>query len=59
MLYPVPEAAAQLGIGRSTLYELVRKGELDVVRIGSRTLIPASSLERYIAGRTAADNDTA
>jgi excisionase family DNA binding protein len=43
------EAGDILGIGRSKLYELVAQGEIKVVRIGRRTLIPHDELTRYVA----------
>jgi excisionase family DNA binding protein len=49
LLQPIPGAMKVLGISRSTLYELMARGELEVVKIGRRTLIPAESLERYVA----------
>ncbi len=35
----VSEAAKYVGLGRTNLYELIRCGELPVVRIGGRTLV--------------------
>jgi excisionase family DNA binding protein len=48
LLYPIPDAQAQLGIGRSTVYELIAKGDLQTVKIGSRTLISHDELVRYV-----------
>jgi len=36
------------GIGRSKLYELIQEGEVEIVKIGSATLIPIASLERLL-----------
>ncbi len=47
-LIPVAEAAAQLGVGRTTTYALIDAGELQVVKIGRRTLIPSASLDQYV-----------
>ena len=44
--YPVNEACHALGIGRTSLYELVKSGELKLIRIAGRTLVPRSELER-------------
>ena len=44
----IPEAAAQLGIGRSTMYELTGAGTIRTVKIGRRTLIAHEELERYV-----------
>jgi excisionase family DNA binding protein len=58
LLYPIPDAQAQLGIGRSTVYELIAKGDLQTVKIGSRTLISHDELVRYARSLTKA-NDAA
>lgn len=39
LVYTVAEAAALLGIARSTAYELVATGELPSIRIGRRIAI--------------------
>jgi excisionase family DNA binding protein len=38
------DAAKSLGISRATLYRLINNGSLRVVKIGSRSIIPASCL---------------
>jgi excisionase family DNA binding protein len=44
-----PEQAAEaLGIGRSLLYELLRAGELQSVRIGACRRIPVAALDEYV-----------
>lgn len=45
----VDEAAQLLGVGRSTAYEAVRRGEIPVVRIGKRLLVPMAALEKMLA----------
>jgi excisionase family DNA binding protein len=52
LLYPIPAAQEQLGIGRSTVYELIAKGDLQTVKIGSRTLISHDELARYARSLT-------
>ena len=47
-LYSIKEAAEQCSIGRSKVYELIGAGEIAVVKIGRRSLIPADSLEAYV-----------
>jgi excisionase family DNA binding protein len=49
-LLSVDEAAQLLGIGRSKLYQLLAAGRLRSLSIGDRRLIPASSIDAYIAG---------
>ncbi len=46
--YSVTEAGKILGIGRSAAYEAARRGELPVVRIGRRLLVPIRALERML-----------
>jgi excisionase family DNA binding protein len=48
LMHDVGEAAEQTGLGRSTLYELMRSGRLGSVKVGSRRLIPAAELQRFV-----------
>jgi excisionase family DNA binding protein len=50
-LYTVAEAALLLGIGRSTAYELLVRGELPCVVIGRRRMITAGVLEDLLGER--------
>ena len=49
LLTPV-QAAQALGVGRSTVYELMREQTLRSVRIGSARRIRVADLEAYVAG---------
>jgi excisionase family DNA binding protein len=44
----VEETALVLGIGRSAAYEAVRRGEIKVLRIGRRILVPTAWLKQLI-----------
>lgn len=44
----VPEAAEMLGISRNFAYELVKQGQLPVIRFGKRLLIPRVALEKKL-----------
>ena len=44
----VPEAARRLGVSRNFGYELVKRGELPVIRFGERLLIPKVALEKML-----------
>ena len=44
------EAAEVLSIGRSRLYELIGRGELASVRIGTSRRVPFEELIRYVEG---------
>ena len=49
LLYPHEEARERLGgIGRSTLYKLVERGDLVNVKIGKRSFITADSLKAFV-----------
>ena len=52
----VPEAGKVLGIGRSAAYEAARTGQLPVIKIGRRRLVPRVALERLLdeAGKPSA-----
>jgi excisionase family DNA binding protein len=44
----IPAAIKMTGIGRSKLYELIQSGDIEIVKIGSATLIPVESLRELI-----------
>jgi excisionase family DNA binding protein len=46
----VPEAARLLRIGVRTYYAAAKRGEVPVVAIGRRLVVPGPMLERYLAG---------
>jgi len=48
LLITVAEAGRMLGVGRTTAYELVRAGELDVVHIGRAARVPVESVHAYV-----------
>ena len=47
----VREACRMTGIGRSKLYLLIEEGEIEIIKVGSMTLIPVASLEAFLEGR--------
>jgi excisionase family DNA binding protein len=48
LVLTVTEAAQLLKIGRSCAYEAVRNGQLPVIRMGRRILVPRAALERLL-----------
>ena len=48
LLVNVREAAALLGVGRTTAYELIARGDLEVVHIGRSARVPVASIEDYV-----------
>jgi excisionase family DNA binding protein len=53
VLVSVDEAAAMLSLGRSLVYDLVRKGELLSIKIGRNRRIPVTALHDYIGRQLA------
>lgn len=47
----VPEACRYIGIGRSTLYVLISEGEIEVIKLGSSTLVLTESLKGLVERR--------
>jgi len=54
----VNEAAYRMGISRGTIYELAKKGELRLVKIAGRTLVPDSEIVRLTTLPAKADSAT-
>lgn len=54
LAHRIPEACQRIGLGRSSLYELIKSGHLKTVRIAGRTLVPESELQRLVADAKAA-----
>jgi excisionase family DNA binding protein len=50
--YTISEAANQLRCSRSHIYNLVSRGAIKVVKIGHRSLIAASEIERLLVHGT-------
>jgi excisionase family DNA binding protein len=48
LLVTVPEAMQAIGVGRTTLYELIAAAELELVKIGSASRVPVASIEAYV-----------
>ncbi len=49
----VEEAISLLGIGRSHLYRIMRRGDLPVAKIGCRTIIRREDLDDYVRSQVA------
>lgn len=45
----INDTAKALGLGRTSIYSLIKGGKLDVVRIGRRTLVRVDSIQRLLA----------
>lgn len=47
--YRIEDAARALGVGRTTIYRLIRDGKLRIVKVGKRSLITASELQSFLS----------
>mgnify|MGYP001588808298 FL=1 len=46
------KAAKIIGVGRTTIYALIKSGQIRPVKIGRRTIIPVSQLEALLGLNT-------
>ena len=53
LLLRVRDVCRLLDVGRSTVYELIARGELPVIRIGRLVRVPRPALEEWIVRNTA------
>ncbi|MNB77295.1 Helix-turn-helix domain protein [compost metagenome] len=51
LLHRIPDACRRLSVSRTTLYELIKAGEIRSVKIGARSLIPEVDLQRVLSSR--------
>ena len=51
LLDPIPEAARRLGVGRTTIYTLIKDGDLKSIKIRNRHLIIRASITDLIQRR--------
>lgn len=48
LLVSITDAATALSVGRTSIYELIRSGQLETRKMGRRRLITAMSLRRLV-----------
>jgi excisionase family DNA binding protein len=61
LLLSVEEAAAQLRIGRSRMFDLIRRGEVLSVKVGGSRRVPYDSVKAYVdrlVSKQASDSGT-
>lgn len=51
LAYSINRTAKVLGVGRTTIYKLIKSGQVDTLKIGSRTLITTDSITRLTQTR--------
>jgi excisionase family DNA binding protein len=52
LVYTVSEAGELLGISRAFAYELIARGELPVIKLGRRRLVPKQALHAMVSRGT-------
>lgn len=55
LLLTVPQAADRLGVGRSLLYEMIRRGELQSIRLGRARRVPVAALQHFVEEKLQAE----
>lgn len=48
LVYSVQEAAEVLGISKSYMYELARRGEVPALKLGKRLVVPKEKFIKWI-----------
>jgi excisionase family DNA binding protein len=48
LLRSIPETCARLGVGRTQVYELIARGELEAVQLGRRRLVPDEAIVEFV-----------
>ena len=48
LLVTMEEGAQMLGCGRTAIYELVRRGEIESIKLGRSRRIPMNALEAFV-----------
>lgn len=51
----INDAARMIGVGRTKLYELISRGELEAVKIGQATRVTTASLHELVRRRGASN----
>ena len=44
----INDTAKAIGLGRTSIYALIREGRLDTIKLGRRTLVRVESIHRLI-----------
>ena len=54
LLLTISQTTAALSLPRTTIYQLLGRGDIETVKIGRRTMVPRDSLHRFIAAQPSA-----
>ena len=53
LTYDVPEAGKMAGLGRNASYEAAKRGQIPVIKLGGRLLVPKAAWDRILRGEAA------
>jgi hypothetical protein len=56
LTYSVPVAGRRAGLGRNAAYAAARRGEIPVIRFGSKLRVPAAKWDRMLAEGSDSDH---
>ena len=45
----IPEAIRMIGVGRTTIYQLIASGDLEAAKVGRSTVVFVDSVRRYLS----------
>lgn len=48
LTYSIPEAGKRAGLGRNAAYAAARRGEIPIIRFGSKMRVPAAKWDRLL-----------
>jgi excisionase family DNA binding protein len=51
LCHSIPNAGEMLGVGRTSMYDLIARGEISTITIGTRRLVPHDELVAYVERR--------
>lgn len=57
--YTIPDGARAIGLGRTSFFNLLKRGEIRTFRIGSRRFVSRAELVRFVAEREAQASEVA
>lgn len=57
LLLTIEEAGRRLGLGRTSMYQLISSGAIESVTVGRLRRIPAECLQEYVSSLRATNHD--
>jgi excisionase family DNA binding protein len=58
LAYRITEACQVVGVGRTTLYSAIKRGDLQTAKVGRRTIILAGDLQAWLSSLASAKSMT-